>query len=170
MTRNINLLFIQCTIICSCSSAVCLCKVLVFKVNMSCYRPPLSKTRCRIFLDIRYRISFWRENKKKHSIAYFKNFGWSIKQIFNSKNRISKLFSLAFDDIRLSFASSNIIKARLNNFRYPIFLVEYLLINLYNSKIYLQHLTFCLELTIHPCKLCCMILSRYSTRKIGYQK
>ena len=37
----------------------------------------------------------------------------NIKQIFDKKNRISK-------------ASSNIIKARLNNFRYPIFRVEYL--------------------------------------------
>ena len=38
--------------------------------NNTFYRPPLSKTHCRIFLDIRYRISFWRE-KKEHSITYF---------------------------------------------------------------------------------------------------
>ena len=50
----------------------------------------------------------------------------NIKQIFDKKNRISKIIQSRFDDIRRSEAESNIIKARLNNFRYPIFRVEYL--------------------------------------------
>ena len=42
-------------------------RILIVTRNKHHYRPPLSKTHCRIFLDIRYRISFWREKKNTPS-------------------------------------------------------------------------------------------------------
>ena len=53
-------------------------------------------------------------------VSIFSTFGWTIKYT-DIQLEISKLFSLAL------MIFINIIEPRLNNFRYPIFLVQYLL-------------------------------------------